>query len=204
MSVNLHLSIRVAGYNPAHRKAIVKAVKDLIEAEDLQDDLPALVEVEEGGVKVLLTRSDPENPVIISSSYRWVPEIQAALTKAVTDANQEACSVKFEDVDADTKEGRALKKRLTSGVTEKPSKPKPSKSKAKTTDSSQARRFEFRKDGSSKSWQIWTDGTTLTTRWGKIGTDGQEKTKDFGSEEKVKLEYDRLIKEKTDKGYLEQ
>lgn len=204
MSVNLHLSIRVAGYNPARRKAIVKAVKDLIKAEDLQNDLPGLVEVEEGSEKVLLTRSDPKHPVIISGSYRWVPEFQAALKKAVSAANQAVCSVKFEEVDADTKEGRALKKRLTSGVTEKPSKPPPSRSKAKAADSSQARRFEFREDGSSKFWQIWTDGTILTTRWGKIGTDGQKKSKDFGSEEKVKKEYDRLVKEKTAKGYREQ
>lgn len=50
---------------------------------------------------------------------------------------------------------------------------------------------------------MWLDGTDLTTRWGKIGTTGQEKTKPFASPDKARKEYDKLVDEKTGKGYLE-
>ena len=43
----------------------------------------------------------------------------------------------------------------------------------------------------------------VTTRWGRIGTDGQSKTKSFASEDKANVEYGKLVKEKTDKGYVE-
>jgi len=65
------------------------------------------------------------------------------------------------------------------------------------------RYFEFVEGGSSKFWEIWMDGCDVTTHWGKIGTDGQEKTKTFPSEEKAKKEYDKLLAEKTGKGYVE-
>ena len=62
-------------------------------------------------------------------------------------------------------------------------------------------RYEYTDDKSNKFWEIEMSGTEVTTRWGKIGTDGQEKTKDFGSEEKAQKEYDKLVEEKTKKGY---
>ncbi len=65
------------------------------------------------------------------------------------------------------------------------------------------RYFEFVDGGSSKFWEIWMDGTTVTTNWGKIGTAGQTKPKEFADEAKAKKEYDKLIAEKTGKGYTE-
>ncbi len=62
-------------------------------------------------------------------------------------------------------------------------------------------RYEFKEGSSSKFWEIEMSGTEVTTRWGKIGTDGQEKTKDFGTEEKAQKEHDKLVAEKTKKGY---
>ncbi|QEL15654.1 DNA ligase [Limnoglobus roseus] len=59
------------------------------------------------------------------------------------------------------------------------------------------RRFEV----DEKFWEVALVGTTVTTRWGKIGTAGQEKAKEFASEEKARKEYDKLIVEKTGKGY---
>src|SRR4029079_12463452 len=44
------------------------------------------------------------------------------------------------------------------------------------------RYFEFVDDSSSKFWEIWMDGNDVTTRWGKIGTNGQTKTKTFADE----------------------
>ncbi len=46
---------------------------------------------------------------------------------------------------------------------------------AQSSGSITRRYFEFVEGGSAKFWEIFTDGCNLTTRWGKIGTDGQTK-----------------------------
>ena len=65
------------------------------------------------------------------------------------------------------------------------------------------RYYEFVDGTSSKFWEISMSGSEVTTRWGKIGTDGQSKTKPFKDEAAAKKEYDKLIEEKTGKGYVE-
>ena len=65
------------------------------------------------------------------------------------------------------------------------------------------RYFESTEDGASKFWEIWMDGVTVTTRWGKIGTAGQTKPKEYADAAKAKKEYDKLLAEKTAKGYEE-
>jgi uncharacterized protein (TIGR02996 family) len=65
------------------------------------------------------------------------------------------------------------------------------------------RRFEFSEGGSNKFWEITVDGNAHTVRYGKIGTPGQEKTKSFGSEAAAQADADKLIAEKTKKGYTE-
>ncbi len=72
-----------------------------------------------------------------------------------------------------------------------------------TPEDATCRRFECVEGTANKFWEIAIDGTNVTTRWGKIGTDGQEKTKGFASAEKARKEYDKLIEEKTGKGYVE-
>jgi predicted DNA-binding WGR domain protein len=66
-----------------------------------------------------------------------------------------------------------------------------------------ARYFEFVDGSSSKFWEIQLEGTSFTTRYGKIGTDGQSSMKEFDSDAKAKAQYDKLVAEKTGKGYLE-
>lgn len=66
-----------------------------------------------------------------------------------------------------------------------------------------ARYFEFIEGSSAKFWEIRVDGTTFFTRYGKIGTDGQMTQKDFDSDEKTQAEANKLIVEKTKKGYAE-
>lgn len=59
-------------------------------------------------------------------------------------------------------------------------------------------------DGTSeKFWQIETSGESHTVTYGKIGTDGQSKTKKFDSEETCLKDAEKLIAEKTKKGYSE-
>ncbi len=65
------------------------------------------------------------------------------------------------------------------------------------------RYFECTEEGSSKFWEIWMEDKDVTTSWGKIGTTGQTKTKTFADESKAKKEYDKLLEEKTGKGYIE-
>ena len=84
---------------------------------------------------------------------------------------------------------------------EKPAAAAPAKKS--TAESSAPRYFEFVEGNSSKFWEVSTDGNDLTTRWGRIGSDGQSKTKTFASPEKANAERDALIKSKLDGGYEE-
>jgi predicted DNA-binding WGR domain protein/cellobiose-specific phosphotransferase system component IIB len=65
------------------------------------------------------------------------------------------------------------------------------------------RRFEMVEGTSSKFWEVETSGVDVTVRFGRIGTDGQTKTKTFDDVSKAAAEEAKLIKEKTGKGYAE-
>jgi len=65
------------------------------------------------------------------------------------------------------------------------------------------RYFEFVEGTSSKFWEVSVSGNDMTTRWGRIGTDGQSKTKTLTDAAKAQAEADKLIEEKTAKGYEE-
>ncbi len=65
------------------------------------------------------------------------------------------------------------------------------------------RTFEFIEGTSSKFWSIWGEGTSHTVNFGRIGTEGQKQTKNFSSEEDAEKSYEKLIKEKLKKGYIE-
>jgi len=89
-----------------------------------------------------------------------------------------------------------------------PAKPAPAPAKPAPVPAAAAvpagtRRFEFSEDGSNKFWEVTLDGNAHTVRYGKIGTPGQEKTKSFGSEAAAQKDAEKLIAEKTKKGYVE-
>jgi predicted DNA-binding WGR domain protein len=65
------------------------------------------------------------------------------------------------------------------------------------------RRFEFKDAKSNKFWEVEVKGKNLQVTFGKIGTEGQSKPKAFATPEKAKAEMEKLIKEKTGKGYVE-
>jgi DNA ligase 1 len=65
------------------------------------------------------------------------------------------------------------------------------------------RRFHFVGGGSDKFWEIEVAGTDVTVRFGRTGTDGQTKTKSFPDEAAAKKHAEKLIAEKTGKGYQE-
>ena len=63
--------------------------------------------------------------------------------------------------------------------------------------------FHLMDGTSNKFWAITLNGTEFTVEWGRIGTNGQTKTKSFGGEAEARKQYDLLIAEKTGKGYTE-
>ncbi|WP_164016878.1 WGR domain-containing protein [Pyxidicoccus trucidator] len=62
-------------------------------------------------------------------------------------------------------------------------------------------RFEMKEGSSNKFWEITRDEDVLTTRWGRIGTEGQEKTQKFKSSWESRTAYDKQVQEKEGKGY---
>jgi DNA ligase-1 len=68
---------------------------------------------------------------------------------------------------------------------------------------SKPRHFEFVEGNSSKFWEVSQSGTTMTTRWGRIGSAGQSKIKTFADEQAAINAMAVLIEEKTDEGYAE-
>lgn len=62
-------------------------------------------------------------------------------------------------------------------------------------------RFEFKEGSSNKFWEITRDEAVLITRWGRIGTEGQEKKQTFKAEYEARTAYTKQIKDKESKGY---
>jgi DNA ligase 1 len=71
------------------------------------------------------------------------------------------------------------------------------------TPASGGRRFEFSEGKSNKFWEIVVDKTDVTVQFGRIGSEGQTKTKSFPNEAAAAEHAKKLIEEKTDKGYVE-
>ncbi len=65
------------------------------------------------------------------------------------------------------------------------------------------RRFEMVEGSSAKFWEIARDGRSVTVRYGRIGTDGQSKTKELSDEAAALRHAEDLIREKVAKGYEE-
>ncbi|QTD46622.1 WGR and DUF4132 domain-containing protein [Ottowia testudinis] len=64
-------------------------------------------------------------------------------------------------------------------------------------------RYELIEGKSAKFWEVQAEGADLTIRFGRIGTNGQTQTKTFADAAAALKERDKLIKEKTGKGYAE-
>lgn len=65
------------------------------------------------------------------------------------------------------------------------------------------RTFQFSDAKSHKFWNIDVSGSSFTVTYGKVGTAGQTQTKSFPTPEKAQAEADKLVREKTGKGYRE-
>lgn len=63
-------------------------------------------------------------------------------------------------------------------------------------------RYEYTEGSSSKFWQIELAGTSFTTTHGKIGSTGQTLLKEWPDAATAKKEHDKLVAQKTKKGYV--
>jgi DNA ligase-1 len=84
-----------------------------------------------------------------------------------------------------------------------PPSPKPPSAPVHAHQAGIARRFEFVEGKSAKFWEVEVQGKEMTTRWGRIGTSGQSKTKTFADPSAAKAAADKLIAAKTEEGYDE-
>ncbi len=86
-------------------------------------------------------------------------------------------------------------------------KPKTAASAAAPTaamsSSSAMRHFEYVEGTSSKFWEISVSECEVTVRYGRIGSAGTSKVKAYADAQAARREADKLIAEKTGKGYLE-
>ncbi|MFO0841102.1 MAG: DNA ligase [Gemmataceae bacterium] len=65
------------------------------------------------------------------------------------------------------------------------------------------RHFEFVEGKSSKFWEVWVTGARLSTRYGRIGAEGTTTVKDYPDEAAAVKAMDKVVAEKTGKGYEE-
>jgi DNA ligase 1 len=72
-----------------------------------------------------------------------------------------------------------------------------------TKTTSPTRRFEFVEGNSSKFWEVRRDGNDIVVRYGRIGTAGQSVRKPLKDTETTEQHVEKLIREKTGRGYVE-
>ena len=71
------------------------------------------------------------------------------------------------------------------------------------TTTSSKRRFEFSEGNSNKFWEVSKEGTEVTVRYGRVGSQGQTNVKSFSDEGAAVKHVEKLVQEKTGKGYQE-
>jgi predicted DNA-binding WGR domain protein len=65
------------------------------------------------------------------------------------------------------------------------------------------RYFEFHEGQTNKFWAITINTASVHVHYGRIGTNGQEQNKDFGSPELAQKYIEKKITEKLKEGYIE-
>lgn len=63
--------------------------------------------------------------------------------------------------------------------------------------------LEFEEGTSSKFWRARVEGKTLYVNYGKIGSNGQTQVKQLGDPDAAQTEFDKLVREKRKKGYVD-
>ena len=63
--------------------------------------------------------------------------------------------------------------------------------------------LEFKDSKTEKFWEVKTRGNAATTRWAKLGTDGQTKVKEMETPKEAKKYAAKQMASKIKKGYAE-
>lgn len=63
-------------------------------------------------------------------------------------------------------------------------------------------RYEYREGKSAKFWAVHVDGASVTTNWGRIGTTGQSKEKDYADAAAALKDAKKVAASKVKKGYV--
>jgi predicted DNA-binding WGR domain protein len=66
-----------------------------------------------------------------------------------------------------------------------------------------SRRFEYSEGNSHKFWEIEVHGVEVTVRFGRIGAKGQVQVKSFTNAEEAAKHVEKMVREKSGKGYRE-
>jgi predicted DNA-binding WGR domain protein len=123
----------------------------------------------------------------------------AAATQTIADQISEKLDDDFVEVDPETHKPLGAKSAPAAK-----SKPAPAAPAEPVSDGPEGtRRFEFVSGTSSKFWEVWTEGSTMYTRYGRIGSTGQTTMKSYADDAAARKEADKMIREKTGKGYEE-
>lgn len=94
-------------------------------------------------------------------------------------------------------------KKATTASPKTPAAPKTSAAAAPKSAAGTARYFVYQDDKSDKFWEITIDNCDVTVRYGRSGTDGTSMTKSFADVAAADKHANKLIAEKTGKGYEE-
>ncbi len=65
------------------------------------------------------------------------------------------------------------------------------------------RTFVYSDEKSNRFWNVTLQGNSYTVTYGKVGSKGQTKTKDFADDDQARKAYAKVIAEKVKKGYVE-
>jgi predicted DNA-binding WGR domain protein len=76
-------------------------------------------------------------------------------------------------------------------------------SRERATGGEQVRRFEYIQGNQAKFWEVSRKGAVLTVSSGKIGGSSKTRTKQLGDFMAAEQEFDRLIRDKIRRGYVE-
>lgn len=95
---------------------------------------------------------------------------------------------------------KAVKKKATPKKTNKTKVASQEQTPSEATEG-EVRYYEYKDEKSQKFWEVTVAGVKVTTRYGRIGADGQKKTKSFKDEAKAKANADSQAAKKVAKGY---
>ena len=97
---------------------------------------------------------------------------------------------------------RILSRIVPDTVAKPQRKTKAAKAK-KSVRAVQTRYFQYSDDKSNKFWEVTVDGNDVTVRYGRIGADGRKQVKSFSNNSEAQSHANKLIEQKTNKGYSE-